>query len=229
MNVIAKQVSDRIQIIESSIVLVANDVNVSIFKLGWMLENNIVSAEELDGEVSVTDLTVLLKTKSFELTVVPNRIQMNIRPVDLVTDASSENALVRILRVLPHTPVSAIGLNVTYMLSPPSTSDFVTWNKSQFAPSLPLDFVSTEQDNARFGTYVSWNVFGARLRIDIKPITAKHNDGSDLEFMRAGFNYHTELPSVSATEAAVAVIEKWHEVVAHSTDVARSICYDQGN
>lgn len=223
MNIIAKQVSDGVQMIDANIVLVANEVNVSIFTLAWMLENGIVDSKDLDGEVTVTNLTVFLKTNQFELTIVPNRVQLSLKPSKLSAESSAERTLIRILEVLPHTPIYAVGLNIAYMLTPPTSTSFTEWNEQLFSPSLKLTPDLESHEGIRFGTYISWDVLGSRLRLDVKPMNAQSKDGSQIEFMRAGFNYHTELSQENPTEDAVELIHRWSDVLEHSLEVARTI------
>jgi len=224
----AEQFSDRVQILTSSIVLIANEVNVSIFKLSWLIGQGIISAEELSDDVVITAVSTQVRTETFELTIVPNRIQLNLQPSEFHSIAGAESILVKLLNVLPHTPVSAIGLNVVYMITCPEGESFTGWTRSSFSPSLKLDAIPKADEGTRFGTYLSWDVLDSRLKLDIKPTVAVSDEGSKVEFMQAGFNYHIDLPENRAAIAAIEAIEKWNKVKSHSLAVVEAIAKYKG-
>lgn len=211
----AERISDRIQMLTGSVVLVANEVNVSIFKLAWLLDQGVIEKDELTDDVTITEVSTQVRTATYELTVVPNRIQLNFQP----SEVGVESVLIRLLRILPHTPITVMGRNISYLMMAPQEEDFFVWTKKLFSPRVELSAIPIEELTSRFGTYASWDALGSRLKLDIKPCIAKGEHGESLEFMRFGFNYHKDLPEHRPIEEAIDLIEKWDELKRHSMSV----------
>ena len=62
----------------SSVVIIAKDFNISIFKPMWFLKNNIFSEEELNKDIVITPPAVQIPSKNFQFMVLPDRLQVTI-------------------------------------------------------------------------------------------------------------------------------------------------------
>lgn len=183
-----------------SIVILAKDFNLSIFKPFWLMKNSIFREEELQGNIVITPPAVQIPTENFQFTVLPDRLQMVIpRPYPNAEDDIAR-ILGQIVKTLPHTPYTALGINFNYLVAPESEDTFSTWNRKLFASPLSNKLQSPKDVNARFGSYFSFDVLGFRLKVDIKPIKApanietlckSWNSGQDL--VRLNFNFHSDV------------------------------------
>ena len=110
--------------VNASAVVVGHDVNLSIFTPPWLRDQKILSDEELAGDVVITPPMVRIPAPSFELLILPDRVQM--RPSDDLDKAQSDilRVLGGIVSTLPHTPFTAIGLNFAYLMSPDEHTQF---------------------------------------------------------------------------------------------------------
>lgn len=215
-----------------SAVLVAHDVNMSIFKPVWLGRQEILTEEELTGEVIVTPALVRIPTDRFELLILPDRIQM--RPAQKCDKAQASllRVLGGIVTKLPHTPFTALGLNFEYMIRPSEGVDFGERNEEQFAAAFSRGSTPEAQEDIRFGAYFALDVLGMRLRADFKPVQVESRvDAEGLESpapceaMRAKFNFHRDLvaPGSELPASAGEILEMlgaWDSAAAYVSGLA---------
>ena len=166
-----EQVGENVFCGPSSTVLVANDVNVSIFKSAWFGRNQVISEDEMLDDVLISPGIVQIPTRNFQVIIVPNRIQFFLPPQRFdVGQQEIDRVLGTIVRLLPHTPYTAIGLNFEYIVTPPSADTFYEWNRKWFSAPLVEKFPEAKDKTSRFGSYFSMDSLEMRLKIDIKPV-----------------------------------------------------------
>jgi len=207
-----------------SVVIVAKDFNISIFKPFWLLKNNILNEQELQGNIVITPPAVHIPTDNFVLMVLPDRLQMTMPRQ--YRDAKDDIARILggIIKTLPHTPYTALGLNFNYFVAPEAEDAFSSWNKQLLASSLSNKIYPEQDEGTRFGSYLSFDVLGTRLKIDIKPVKAPNNiatlcnswhKGQDL--VRLNFNFHRDIiSSEPPTQTVLDTLGKWSEALALS-------------
>ncbi len=145
----------------TSIVIIAKDFNPSIFKPLWLAKNNILREEELQGDVVITPPAIQIPTKAFQFSVLPDRLQMIIP--QSYSDAESDiiRVLGGIIKTLPHTPYTAVGINFNYVAAPSAEDTFAAWNRKLFASAISKKLQSPKAVNARLtlpSKIVSWQV-----------------------------------------------------------------------
>ncbi len=205
----------------SSAILVAHDVNLSIFKPVWLLRHKILTEEELGDETLVSPVVVRIPAPRFELLVLPDRVQL--RP-DLGSPAAQDD-LLRVLggivSILPHTPFTAIGLNFEYARKCPRSAKFAEWHRPKFAAPYALQMVPGSHPAARFGAYFSFDVMDMRLKADIKPGRVDKPAPSladqltpEQEVMQAKFNFHRDLVQPPEVGEILTVLGRWNSAAA---------------
>lgn len=215
----------------SSIVIIAKDFNLSIFKPLWFIKNDIFREEELQANILISPPAVQIPSEHFQFTALPDRLQMLIPKHYSDAEDDIARVLRRIVRTLPHTPYTAVGLNFNYLIAPETEDRFSAWNRKLFASALSRKLQSSRDKNARFGSYVSFDVLETRLKIDIKPIKASANikvvykswhEGQDL--VRLNFNFHSDVGSTdSPMNSVLDKLGKWSEAFALSQDLTGMI------
>jgi hypothetical protein len=113
-----------------------------------------------------------------------------------------------IVRTLPHTPYRALGLNFSWHLTPNDGDIAGLTRRLFFDPNRAL-YRQFDVENAHFGGYLSKDVAGFRLRLDIKPIlvpTAAEPENR-LQF---GFNFHRDLGEAAAGQIEEG-LQRWNE------------------
>lgn len=184
----------------SSVVLIANNVNVSIFRPLWMARNAILREDELAGELLISPVTVHVPTPNFELDVLPDRVQWKCSQPYAEAQADVQRILGGIARMLPHTPYKAVGLNFAYLLTSPPGVSFDEFDARLFASPCTHAVEALPGGNARYGAYFSIDVLDMRLKVDLKPTRLAVNLGQPealvpmgTELMRGLFNFHRDL------------------------------------
>jgi len=209
----------QIKMTESSIVIVAHDVNVSIFKPPWLINNDIIKEDEFSGNIIITPPTINIPTEKFAFVVFPNRIQMSIPVLYPEAEDDYKRVLCGIVKKLPHTPYTAVGINYEYLLSPDDLNTFENWHRKLFSSSFANTITHKEQHDARFGCYFSYDLADSRLKIDIKPTKAevgieRLNDAWEREqdLIRINFNFHHDISNKdNKDEYILKIVEKWKD------------------
>ena len=220
----------RTMLAESDVVVIAHDVNLSIFRPAWFTKYEVFTEAELEGELVISPVVVQVPTAGFKLTVLPNRLQMAFQGPSPGSSDDVDRILGRIVRILPHTPYSACGLNFTYV----ATCDddgFRNWDERLFSSEAARRAGAIGLTDARFGTYFSFDALGGRLKLDIKPtktpeqasaLAAGWPEGADV--VRANFNYHFELEGAEDPDKAVLEsLAAWQVAAAQSRDLLDAI------
>ncbi len=216
----------------SSVVIIAKDFNISIFKPFWLIKNNIFREEELSGNILITPPAVQIPSKNFQFIVLPDRLQIAI-PREYPEAQSDINRIIGgIVTVLPHTPYTAVGLNFNYLVAHEAQDTFSKWERTLFASSFSNKVLSAKDANTRFGSYLSLDALGTRLKIDIKPTNAGENiealcnswhPGQNLTRMH--FNFHTDVTNTDApAQLVVDKLGKWTESFALSQELTQKSC-----
>ncbi len=207
----------RRDLVESSVVVVAQNFNPSVTSQLWLVRNGVVEGDFLPGCI-FTDLLVQVRTRRFSLLFTPEQFQF-------VPAAGEENHHVlvqdvigRIVRLLPHTPYRALGLNFTWHLTPAGGDVAALSRRLFFAAGRPL-FRDFDAPDASFGAYLSRDLLGFRLKLDVKPVTVTPPGATAAEQrLQLLYNFHADLPEgEEAVERIQPHLRRWSE----AADVAR--------
>jgi hypothetical protein len=211
---------------DASAVVIANDVNLSIFKPPWFSRTGIFTDAELTGEIVISPVMVRVPTDEFEFMVFPNRFQMTFKGLPENGQESMDRVLGSIVNTLPHTPYSGVGLNFNHLVSPNAEDSFFDWCKKEFSCNTANKACPNEPDDARYGCYVSRDVLGGRLKLTIMPtrIANRLPDPSadwqvDDDVMRVAFNYDFKVEQTdpdSVCDQVTAILAKWTDVAEDS-------------
>jgi hypothetical protein len=120
---------------------------------------------------------------------------------------------------LPHTPYSAIGLNFTWHLDPEETG-IGEFSRSIFYRDTSL-FREFDTEDARYGGYLSKNVLGCRLKLDIKPIIMSIPTRKD--YLQFAFNFHLDLSGDNPVEEILSLLTRWNEAKGLSSRIVGTV------
>lgn len=183
-------------------------------------KNKIFSENELRGQKSLPVL-VEVKAKNFHFILVPNRLKFSIHPTYKKANELLISKVANIVKLLPHTPYTAIGLNFLYHVTP-KDKDIVKLSRSLFFRAESKLMQNFDSEEARFGGYFSKDVFGTKLKLDVKPITIKATDKKE-ERLQFAFNFHLEISNNTGYENILNLIEKWDEAKELSDSIMKNI------
>ncbi len=220
-----------IKLAKCSAVVVARDVNVSIFKPLWLRTQNVLSEEEASADdMVIAPNLVRIPAPLFELFIIADRIQ--IRPSTDSDDAQADilRVLGGIVSALPHTPFTALGLNFDYEVRPPASGSFEDWNRKTFAGPFAARVIPEGGGEPRFGGYVSFDVFNMRLKIQVIPVRVPGDDGTEeqtkqgsSEAMSASFNFHRDLDQPVKTSEILESLGRWDTVRGFASEAAKKL------
>lgn len=136
---------------KSSVVIIAKDVNLSIFKPPWLLKNKVFLERELEGNVIFTPPVVQIATDHFQFTALPDRVQLFLHDENLSSEKDIERVLGTIVKTLPHTPYTAVGLNFNYLIAPEDERQFADWNRNIFTTPLSNNILLNDDQSTDLG------------------------------------------------------------------------------
>ena len=195
-------------LVGANAVIVADKFNPSIINQLWLVKNGILIEEDFQEGSIITPLIVQIKSREFTLMVMPEQLQFS--PTN---ETETESDVVyqkvgRIIEKLPHTPFIALGLNFTWYINPEDI-EMGDFTRSIFYRDTGL-YREFDTKDARFGGYLSKDVFGFRLKLDIKPISKKIGKEAQ-DILRFGFNFHHDLRNENKVEEMLDLLKIWKD------------------
>lgn len=217
----------NLRLVDSNVVIVANQFNPSVFSQLWLTKNGLATEEEVSGEdCAFTNVFAQVITPRFVLVVTPNHFQVMVLPGVESQQQLVEDKISRVIALLPHTPFTAIGLNFRYHARP-EHRDIQSLSRSLFFVESSSLHKAFDVPNARFGGYASRDFLGARLRLEVKPIIASF-DGQSIpeDLLSMGFNFHHDLLQAGGNDAIKIAITKWDDARNEAKRIAESVAGD---
>ena len=216
----------------TSLVLVANELNLSIFKPAWLGQFGILKPEEITESSVISPAVIQIPAPKFNLVILANRLQMTFLTLEEADVVEPLNRVMGgILKNLPHTPWIAMGINFDFFVRPTDDSRLDEWNKDNFASKQALAICSDKDKRPRFGSYFSMSYEGMRMKVDAKPVHKAASVDSKVtealkvapEWMLFNFNYHLDLDSATPVKHAQESLAKWKVAASHSCSIIDQI------
>jgi hypothetical protein len=203
------------QLKDKNIVLVGTFFLASFDKF-FFIKNEIFSEEEIQETSVFNHDLVLLNTETIQVLI--NANQLIISELDPKTD---NNKIVEISKKIykygKSISITAAGINLNWYFlgTKDDVSDFSRKNFYIENSSLLSRFFDDKE--SMYGFYASSDFLKSRLKLDIKPATAKSPDVvEELNLLIFNFNYHFEL---NKDLSLPTVLEDYHEYINHSTEI----------
>lgn len=200
-----------LELANSTVVIAARQFNPTITREYWLVRHGVLGPEEVQQGSVFTDVIVQVNSPRFRLHITPAQFQFS----PTVSPDEQQNLINDkvgvIVENLPHTPFTAIGLNFTWHLIPDESDSIEQLGRTLFySDDHPL-YHTLDSADARFGGYVSRNILGFRMKLDMKP-SIRVNGEQRVDFMNLAFNFHLELPEDESVAAIVNAIQQWETV-----------------
>jgi hypothetical protein len=204
------------ELLSTNVVIVARDLNPSLFSQIWLDKHDIIKEEEFSDKSVFTPPIIQALTDDFQLLVIPERLQLTIINKQINDSELVMDKVGKIVQLIPHTPFTAIGSNFHWKIIPDLPEEFIDFmNKLFIKPENPL-YKQFAEENARFGAYLSKDIFGTRLKLDIKPVRNKIDDSEYLQFT---FNYHLELTDGEHIDQMLDFLKNWELMKKNSEEI----------
>ncbi len=212
------------RLVGANVVISAHMFNPSIISQYWLIRNNIIAENDFGPGCMFSEVLANIQAKEFNLTVLPDVLQF----VPIVDEEREQQLVVDkvggIVDRLPHTPYRAIGLNYIWHLSPGGRDAGSFTRRFFFSENRKIDKCFDTAD-ARFGGYFSKDSLGARLKLDIKPITIRFPDLSR-EMLQFSFNYHLDLADTDAITRIQGLLANWANAKREASEIMASASGD---
>ncbi len=191
-------------LVGANVVVTANFFNPSVFSQIWLAKNQIVEEDAFEAGCLFSEQVVNVQARQFALLIVPPQLQFMPKVPADQQELLLVERLGAIVRTLPHTPYSGVGLNFTWHIEP-KDGDIRGLTRALFyRPEKPIDRFFVAPDS-QFGAYYSKDTLGCRMKLDIKPVLFQSPERVT-NILQLAFNFHLEIPK-SANGVAEAIIE----------------------
>lgn len=204
---------------QSSVVVIANDVNISIFRESWLLRNQVLREDELGGQTLFSPAVVQVGTDLWNFLVVPNRIQLTFKQDYEGRQNDMLRIVGRIADLLPHTPFTGVGLNLHYRLRPDGGDGFLEWNHREFRSTFVDRLDGFGAGDNLYGTNFQMDFEGITLKGELRPATALQTIGippyhieQGQSLMAASYNFHADLSDPPDPQEIRRTLERFNEV-----------------
>lgn len=210
----------------ASAVVVAHQFNPSVVSEVWLTRHELLAEEEKEPGCVFTDAIVNVRSKGFNLLVTPDQLQFAFRvPSEQQCDLLLQK-LGKIVDLLPHVPYHALGLNFVWLFrSEPQRVEEVT-RRLFFIGNRPI-FRHFDTEDAQFGTYLSKNSIGCRLKLDIKPVIAQSINENQVRMgpaVNLSFNFHLDILGDENPPALIrSLLAQWDEAKQEAEEIARDV------
>jgi len=195
---------------EASAVVVANQFNLSIVTQYWLIKHEIISEKDFKENCIFSPGFSDIRTDYLQFILTPQSLTFSPLLDDSEKQAElANNKLGSIIRLLPETPYSALGINFVWHVDPEQISVNEIGRNLFFKEKSPL-FKEFDNKDAKFGAYMSKDILGFRLKLDIKP-TLITLDGALCSRLRFVFNYHLNLTVEDKIQSISESLSKWKE------------------
>ena len=209
------------QLVAFNVVIAAQHFNPSVVSQMWLVKNGLATEADFRQGYVFTDSIVQLQASSYHLMVIQEQLQFIPKVEKDKEQGLIEAKVGTIVNKLPHTPYRAIGLNFFWHLTPDLESVRDRSRKLFYRPDCHL-FQCFDSEDARFGAYLSRDMLGCRLRLDVRPVTIASPD-SKVEHLLFNFNFHQDLPDPdAAVEMIHAMLKRWDEAKQESLKIIQS-------
>ena len=189
----------------STIVIVAQSFNPSIFTEDWLARNGIISLDKLEGVRIFSPQIAQFQTAEVQIAVTPPTMQITLNTQNPKVDIHMhQHIAIKTATLLPHTPFQAVGLNFEYFVAPPPELDFRRYNNKLHGTGDYKLFDEFKSNDAKFGRYFSKDYGDARLKLNIFPVQAT-KEKKDL--LRFSFNFHHDLEKIDFQNRAKKIIQ----------------------
>ena len=210
------------EIIKSNVVVVAENLNPSIFRETWLVKEGVFTEEEIVPESFFSSVSVNVVTSSVELLIVPERLQLTLK-TDEKQDEIVKKVLGNIVKALPHTPYRAVGINFHWILELSDQSKLPKVTQEMFlSEENPLRNIFDTGDTV-VGVYLSKDELEMRLKLNVKPIKGGGTNVGK-EALQFNFNFDKSINNPErATGIVLETIDKWLAAKAISEKIVKEV------
>lgn len=195
------------KLVGHSIVVINTGLTPSSFNSYWLVKNGILKEEELENNNIFTNQVVEINGDDYSLTINGNSFIITSKNDIEGLDKCVNDKLEKIINATNTIYISS-GINFNWVINPKG-GNFKKLSRDLFfkADSAIFDFF--DKEDASFGSYMSKDFEGSRLKLDIKPIYLDNNLNERKEAIHFNFNFHFDIPEGDRSNILKQFIKKW--------------------
>jgi hypothetical protein len=207
-------------LVNRSVTIVAQQFNPSVFTQLWLVKHEIIAEEEFESSSLFSQNLVQVTAKKFNLVVFAQQLQLAPLVEQPAEGALVSGTISRIVKLLPHTPYTAIGMNFIWHMIP-TNETAQELSRRLFGRQDALVYRHFAADDALFGAYLSKDFLGWRMNLDVRPVG---NQGSKEDRLQFAFNYHVDLThSEKPADTISTMISAWDQARSAALEVVNSL------
>ncbi|MEZ6099962.1 MAG: hypothetical protein R3E01_13420 [Pirellulaceae bacterium] len=207
------------ELVNSNVVILAEQFNPSILSQIWLVKNDIFAEGDFKAGFVFTEAITQVSTSECELLVVPPRAQFTLK---CANDAQQElivSKIGRLVNALPETPYRAVGFNLQWHLVPDDATVEELTRRLFFVNDNPVHEAFDAPD-ARFGSYLSKDSMGFRLKLSIQPVIVQRYEEPGQHAIAFSFNYHCPLDRDPNQVSKIQdLLSRWDDALRESTQI----------
>jgi hypothetical protein len=209
---------------DSAAVVVAQQFNPSVVSQRWLEDLGLLKADDLVKEpFAFTSAFTQFSTREYSFFLIPERLLFGLRVPAEEQKSLLMGKFARFIKSVPHTPYTGLGLNFSYKIQP-DDGDTCTATRSLFFRGDSQLYREFDAPDARFGAYFSRDVFGCRLKLDVRPAVVAANEGEVMHLLQMEFNFHHEITSgTDAADAIIRHLDNWDEAREYAAKLVKMI------
>ncbi len=188
----------------------------SKFDKFFFIKNGLVKEDEILEPSVFSPEVVQFRTTGVSIAILLN--QIIIHQVDILQDRIDEIA--QKLIQSSDLEITAIGINITWNLSPDeslenSTKNFFLNERNEMFSKF------FNSDNVMYGAYVSKDISGGRLKLEIKPQVSKrlHDNIEIARFISFAFNYHFDHDKSKNFDTLLNAVKNYKNFIKESEEI----------
>ena len=206
---------------DQNIILLAQNFNPTIFSDSWLKSYEILGKDEVVKQQIYTPIAVNLTTESFSLVITPEQLQLTIQE-NAPAIETIQRTTAKIIRLLPHTPLAALGINFDWFAEPEDAKRYYELSREFCVPQNNPILKFFGKIDSRFGIYMSADHGDFRLKLDIKPRIYVH-EKEKIEGLNFSFNFHRDLkPNVAkqtSSDLVLPLLDQWKALKEKSEEI----------
>ena len=209
------------RLVHANAVVVARQFNPTIFSQLWLLRNEFATEDDFQGESIFTPGFVQVRAEGYVLLVLPEQLQFSPLPMDGRHGEVVSDKVGKIVQRLPETPYVAVGLNFNWQVDIEDADEFVAFSRALFFRTNPL-YAQFDQADARFGGYLSKEMFGGRLKLDMKPVPVGP-PSERVERLLFAFNIHKDVGRDNSVQEIQQMVGRWNDALDQTSEIVASL------
>lgn len=205
-----------------NIVILANNFNPSVINHHWLITNKLLSESDILPNSLFASNGIQLSTEKFNLIVLPDQLQLNI--INSKDGVEVVNMfLLPLVDKIQGTPFRACGINFNWFISD-SDKNIHSLSKEYFY-NKNLSFINDfNDDTSKYGVYLSKDFNGSRLKLDIKPISARKVDEPlTSDYIQLAFNFHKDLHVEKFHQELIDFLAKFNIYFSESENITNKL------